>query len=306
LIACAGALAELSADEQEEQQRAEAEAAHEARAQRALTDSLTDGLAMLKHGSANARESAAAGIAQLAIETTISQPYHPVTFRNACVRAGVLNELVKLLADGAESSTPEAKFHALRALEAIATDDPSTELDNGHALATCEAGAVVPLMVQLHSADAKLQFAAAGCAAVLAENPQCQTMLLKHGAVKPLLALATYGSDAAKLKAIAALDVLALNNPAAHQALAQAGGLKMLQGVQRFGGAQLKEVTSELLQGVSAPDSLTVAVDTAAHARQAHKARLKHSKLWQSARPVQRAHAPQQQGPDGPDEEDDS
>lgn len=162
---------QLSADD--EQRRAEAE--HEARAQQALTDSLTDGLAMLRHGSASARESAAAGIAQLAIETTISQPYHPVTFRNACVRAGILEELVRLFTDSAEKSTPLSKFHALRALEAIATDDPSTELDNGHALAACEAGAVPPVVELLSNKEVNLQLGAASCTAVLAENPQCQT-----------------------------------------------------------------------------------------------------------------------------------
>ena len=48
---------------------------------------------------------------------------------------------------------------------------------------------------------------------------------------------------------------------------------------------------------------MTVAVDTASHARQAHQTRLKHSKVWQSALgggPVQRAHAPQRE-----DEDDD-
>ena len=72
-------------------------AEHEARAQKALTDSLTDALAMLRHGSARSKEHAALQIANTAIETTISQPFHPVTFRNACVRAGIVGELVKVL-----------------------------------------------------------------------------------------------------------------------------------------------------------------------------------------------------------------
>jgi phosphoglucomutase len=49
--------------------------------------------------------------------------------------------------------------------------------------------------------------------------------------------------------------------------------------VQRFGGETLREATADLLRGVEAPDTLTVAVDTASHARQAHQARLKHSKF---------------------------
>ena len=161
--------------------------AHEAAAQKALTDSLTDALAMLRHGSPRAKEEAAAGIANMAIETTISQPFHPVTFRNACVRAGILGELVLLLNEA--SSTRGAKLHALRALEAIATDDPSTELDNGHALAACEAGAVPPAVALLGASEEELQVASAGCVAVLAENPQCQTQLLKQGAVPALVEL---------------------------------------------------------------------------------------------------------------------
>jgi hypothetical protein len=280
--------------QQQEQTEAEAAAAHEARAQQALTDSLTDALAMLKHGSARAKESAASSIAELAIETTVSQPYHPVTFRNACVRAGILEEFVKLLEGDSEASTLQAKFHALRALEAIATDDPSTELDNGHALATCRAGAVPAVVNLLSSENPHVQVAAAACSAVLAENPQCQTMLLKAGVIEPLISLGTYGSDAAKLKAIAAMDLLALNNPAAHQAMIQAGGQRLLEGLKRYGGNHMVEATQELLKGVTSPDTLTVAVDTASHARQAHQARMKHSKVLQSAFPMQRAQAPQQ------------
>jgi len=218
-----------------------------------------------------------------------------VTFRNACVRAGILEELVRLFTDSAEKSTPLSKFHALRALEAIATDDPSTELDNGHALAACEAGAVPPVVELLSNKEVNLQLGAASCTAVLAENPQCQTMLLRHGAIKPLLTIATYGSDGAKLKALAALDLLSLNNPAAHAAISEAGGVKLLQGLQRFGGSLLQEATGELLQGLASPESMTVAVDTASHARQAHQARLKHSKVWPGRAPVSRAQAPQAQ-----------
>ena len=68
----------------DEAARKEAEEAHEKAAQKALTDALTDALAMMRHGSARAKEQAARSIAQLAIETTISQPFHPVT----CVPRG--------------------------------------------------------------------------------------------------------------------------------------------------------------------------------------------------------------------------
>ena len=277
----------------QDDERAAAE--HEARAQKALADSLTDALAMLKHGSARAREEAAGGIANLAVETTITQPFHPVTFRNACVRAGILEELVRLLNGDEDSATSKARFHALAALEAIATDDPTTELDNGHALATCNAGAVPPVVRLLSSNEVGIQVAAAGCAAVLAENPQCQTLLLKHGAVRPLLALSRFGGDAAKLKSLAALDLLSLNNPAAHDEIAKADGLKILQGVRKYSNDEMRAATTDLLAGVSSPDQRTVTVDTAGHARQAHQARLRHSKVWQSATPMKRAQAPQQQ-----------
>lgn len=112
----------------------------------------------------------------------------------------------------------------------------------------------------------------------------------------PAPSAGTYGNDAAKLRSVAALDLLALNNPAALTAITQADGKPFLQGLQRHGGEQLREATGQLLRGVSSPDTLTVAVDTASHARQAHETRLKHSKVWQSAvgGGVQRARAPTQ------------
>ena len=229
-------------EDQRQQQAAEAHAAaaHEAAAQKALTDSLTDALAMLRHGSARAKEMAASGIAQMAIETTVSQPFHPVTFRNACVRAGIVNELVKVLEGSPEHATREGQVHALAALEAIATDDPTTELDNGHALACCEAGAVPPTVALLSTADEPLHVHAAALAAVLAENPHCQAQLLRAGAVKPLVALGSFGNDAAKLRAVAALDLLALNNPAALEAITSAGGQRLLNGIAKFGGSELR------------------------------------------------------------------
>ena len=199
-VVCAKSKAAVQVQEPEDPQAAAA-AAHEAQAQQALADSLTDAMAMLKHGSASAKEQAAMGVAQLAVETTISQPFHPVTFRNACVRMGVVEELARLLAASPPSVTVRAQLHALAALEAIATDDPSTDLDNGHALAVCSANAVGPLVAHLSSSDESVQLAAASCAAVLAENPACQTKLLTQGAVSPLVALGTFGTDVARMHA---------------------------------------------------------------------------------------------------------
>ena len=54
-----------------------------------------------------------------------------------------------------------------------------------------------------------------------------------------------------------------------------------------------QDATSGLRKVVEQPETITVAVNTAAHARQAHEARVRHSKVWQSATPIRRAHAPQ-------------
>ena len=135
---------------------------------------------------------------------------------------------------------------------------------------------------------------------MLAENPSCQTALLDEGAVEPLVLLGTYGGDAAKLRAVAALDLLALNNPEALERIAAAGGVKLLNGLKKHGGALLGEATAALASGMDAPaETRTVAVDAKAHARQAHQARLRHSKVWRTATGgasqggVRRAVAPQ-------------
>jgi hypothetical protein len=211
-----------------------AEEEHEARAQRALADSLTDANAMMEHGSDSAKESAAQGVAQMAVETTITQPYHPTTFRNACVKAGTVERLISLI-DPASGATINAQRHALSALEvlpphththtphlhppprpapvpptrppttcppatrppctplthppparppihparspvhlaltqAIATDDPTTDLDNGHARKICEMGACPHIVRLLSSQQEWLQVSAARCVAILAED----------------------------------------------------------------------------------------------------------------------------------------
>ena len=101
---------------------------HEARAQQALADSLTDANAMMEHGSDSAKESAAQGVAQMAVETTITQPYHPTTFRNACVKAGTVERLISLI-DPATGATINAQRHALSALEVL---PPSTHTHTTH------------------------------------------------------------------------------------------------------------------------------------------------------------------------------
>ncbi|KAL3921510.1 MAG: hypothetical protein SGPRY_004881 [Prymnesium sp.] len=284
------ALAFIAAEGDEPASPEPQELDHEQRAQKALTDSLTDAIAMLRHGSASAKESAAHSVASMAVETTLSQPFHPVTFRNACVNSGVVEELANLL-KGKQS--PNAQLHALEALEAIATDDPTTDVDNGHALAVCNTGVVGSIVQLLSSTNEHLQVAAASCAAVLAENPTCQTQLLKRGAVEPLVAIGSYGNDAARMLAVAALDLLVLNNPQANEAIAEAGGVRLLQGLKQYGSQGLRATAADLHQGLAKPvEMLAVAVDAKAHASQAHEARMKHSKLLHSSMPVRRAYAP--------------
>ena len=275
-------------------QTPEEAAAHEANAQKQLADMLTDSLAMLRHGSAASVESAAEGIAALAVETTVSQPFHPITFRNAALKAGVVDELTRLLVDAHDGKASTRAMHfSLLALEAIATDDPSTDLDNGHALAVCKAGAVAPVVTLLRHDDEMVQVAAAGCAAILAECPQCQAALLQQGAAEPLVALGTYGNDAAKMRAVAALDLLALNNPAAQKRIELAGGLRLLGGIAKYGDEGLRPIASELLGGLSGGGGAkAVAVDAKAHASQAHQARVKHSRLWEQRVGIRRAYAP--------------
>eukprot|EP00962_Isochrysis_galbana_P033514 scaffold11233_cov72-Isochrysis_galbana.AAC.1 len=134
---------------------------NEARAQQDLQDLVSDAATLLSAGSQRAKESATLQILQLAVETTISQPFHPITFRNAAVKGGLVELLVALLVEPPAGSpavaTPVAQRQALAALEAIATDDPSTDLDNDHARYICDSGAVRHIVRLLSSPDEGLQ-----------------------------------------------------------------------------------------------------------------------------------------------------
>jgi len=265
---------------------------HELRAQQALADSLADAMALLQHGSDRSKEGAAQEIAQMAVATTISQPFHPVTFRNACVKAGIVEQLVKLLNHVPQPATPTAQRFALEALEAIATDDPTTDLDNGHAMAVCKAGATRHVIGLLGSPDESVQVAAAGCAAILAECRECQAMLTAQGAEEALVMLGTFGNDVAKLRAVAALELLALHNPKSQQRIAQAGGRALLDGLERYGGQMLRSAAGDLAGGFKEGAARPASVDSQGHARAAHDVRRKHSRIWQEAVGIQRAYAP--------------
>ena len=130
-----------------------------------LQEVLTDVLALMQHGSPGAVAAAATRVAAMAADATL-----PATFRHACLKAGVVQELVRLLG---ESEGAEA---ALMALANIATDDPATEADNGFALAVCARGALPPAARLLRAADEPTRQAAAALVAALVESPQCQKM----------------------------------------------------------------------------------------------------------------------------------
>jgi len=269
-----------------------AEEEHEARAQQALADSLTDANAMMEHGY-SAKESAAQGVAQMAVETTISQPYHPTTFRNACVKAGTVERLISLI-DPASGATTNAQKHALSALEAIATDDPTTDLDNGHARKICEMGACQQIVRLLSSQEEWLQVSAARCVAILAEDLRCQKDLVKARAIDPLILLGTYGNDVAKAYAVAALDLLRLNNAQAYKHIVDKGGMQMLEGLKQYGFGEMRGLVSETIDSLQRPPAATgvASVDASGHVKQAHQQRMKHSKLWDSMG-LKRAYAPQ-------------
>eukprot|EP00965_Chrysotila_dentata_P152472 5039037-Pleurochrysis_carterae.AAC.2 len=149
----------------------------------------------------------------------------PVAFRRACVELGLVTQLVQLLARANEPSLQPARRSALAALAAIATDDPTSDVDNDHALAVCSAG-VVPYVVDALSApDREVQLSGAGCMAVLAEEPRCTKLLLNEGAVPHLLSLASYGpSHGVRATALAAIEQLS-HDPDARETLIHLGTL---------------------------------------------------------------------------------
>ena len=108
-------------------------------------------------------------------------------------------------------------------------------LPDGHAQAVCATGVSSHIVRLLSSPDEQLQVAAARCAAILAEDQKCQQALVRSRAVEALVFLGTYGNDMAKMHAVAALDLLRLNNAAASKQIKESGGLSMLDGLRQYG-----------------------------------------------------------------------
>ena len=64
---------------------------------------------------------------------------------------------------------------------------------------------------------------------------RCQKDLVKARAIDPLILLGTYGNDVAKAYAVAALDLLRLNNAQAYKQIVDKGGMQMLEGLKQYG-----------------------------------------------------------------------
>lgn len=107
-----------------------------------LADALTDIMAALQHGSDSSREDAIAQLVQLSVETAEADREQATLFRSAVVAGGALPELVAMLGE----AEPWRQALAAAAVHALAVDDPTTDDDNFHSLAICEAGAVAPLV----------------------------------------------------------------------------------------------------------------------------------------------------------------
>ena len=164
--------------------------------------------AVLLHGSDTSKDSAIEKLVEAAMASGEAGKEQARMFRSAVVAGGGVPALIACLSE----DMPRRQYLAASAMHALALDDPTTDADNFHQLEICQAGAVQPLVKLLDSEDLQLQQAATGALSALAENPTCQTMIAAEGAIAPLMAMASYGSDMQKLSAIGALDVLTVNN----------------------------------------------------------------------------------------------
>lgn len=193
--------------------------------QHKLAKFLSERVAILHANEPFALRAALSEIALMAVESTITTAdrsswlsgVHPVAFRKACVTGSARSangkgSVVEALAELVKGSTSEADTAlALQALEAIALDDPTTDVDNDHALAIC-ATSVVPSIIRLLSSPVDvIATRAAAATAALVENALASRMFLGAGAVTPLLTLARAGSDLARRHALAALRMLAID-----------------------------------------------------------------------------------------------
>ena len=206
-------------------------------------------MAVLLHGSDASKDGAIQRLIELAMQTGEASTDQARLFRSAVVAGGALPALVAVL------SAPEQQRQLLAAaaIHALAIDDPTTDEDNFHQFEICQSGAVEPLVRMLGSEDPRVQMAVTGPLSALAENPSCQTMIVAAGAITPLMAMAQYGSDMQKLGAMAALDVLAINNAASVKQLKTEGAGALLGGLSTVGSPLLREQASDFGSRLDAP-----------------------------------------------------
>ena len=129
--------------------------------QQKLRDFLRERLTIIRGGGdVLAIRAALSEIALMALESTLAtggrssweSGVHPVAFRKACVAGasrsahgtGSIVEALAALLLGKESTDADTLALALQCVEAIACDDPTTDVDNDHALAICATGVVRP------------------------------------------------------------------------------------------------------------------------------------------------------------------
>ena len=129
----------------------------------------------------------------------------------------------------------------------------------------------------------------------MAECLECRAELEAGGAVAPLLNLATFGNDAVKLQALAALDQMGLNNPSTRKRLVDSGALELLHGLRQYGATHMRGAASELVGSLEAATA-QVDVDAKGHSALAHQTRVKHSKIWEQVTGQPRAYSRPVQG----------
>ena len=269
--------------------------------QQQLKQFISEHIVTLRSDDMVAARAALSEISLLALETTISESprtswlsgVHPVAFRKACCantarsaggEGSLVEAIVALLSKNrcshkSDGDKIDTCALALQSLEAIATDDPSTDQDNDHALAICATGVVPRIVPMLSSKSESLHGRAAATTAALVENAHCAKMFTGFLAIHPLLTLGRDGADWVRAHALAALRMLAIDRDA-REKIASAGGKDLLEAITRFGPKSLRKAAAEFASTLDAKQS--VSIDATAHAKQARATRVAQSKLRNS------------------------
>jgi len=273
--------AEISTDGTAQPTQSAEMAAEEMKARMGLaeefTDVLTDIMAVLLHGSDTSKDSAIEKLVEAAMASGEAGKEQARMFRSAVVAGGGVPALIACLSE----DMPRRQYLAASAMHALALDDPTTDADNFHQLEICQAGAVQPLVKLLDSEDLQLQQAATGALSALAENPTCQTMIAAEGAIAPLRAMASYGSDMQKLSAMGALDVLTVNNAGVQKQLQQEGAANLLEGIASMGSPLLRDEAAAFSSRLK--DSAPASLSSAAHVKAARDTRVRYDGVRQRA-----------------------